>query len=299
MLSISAITILCFIFGSIIGSFLGVCAYRIPMGRYEPVHAGVKELTHPISITNPRRSFCPQCEKQLLWWHNIPLLSWLFLRGRSACCGTQIPFRYLFIELLTGGLCAACYLKFGLNISAGVAFIVICALIVILYIDLDYMIIPDLITYPGTFLALCLAATNSWSFSQGELLLTAPFVSSLTEAGLGLLMGPGVLLFVWGLYWLVRRREGLGLGDVKLLALLGATFGAKCAWFTIFIGSVLGSIFGITAIVLKRRKMTNYIPFGPYLVVAALIYILELDQLVLYLIYHQGLSPWRMLNGNS
>ena len=175
----------------------------------------------------------------------------------------------------------------------------ICALIVILYIDLDYMIIPDLITYPGTFLALCLAATNSWSFSHGELLLTAPFVSSLTEAGLGLLMGPGVLLFVWGLYWLVRRREGLGLGDVKLLALLGATFGAKCAWFTIFIGSVLGSIFGITAIVLKRRKMTNYIPFGPYLVVAALIYILELDQLVLHLIYHQGLSPWRMLNGNS
>jgi len=85
MLSISAITILCFIFGSIIGSFLGVCAYRIPMGRYEPVHAGVRELAGPISITNPRRSFCPQCEMQLLWWHNIPLLSWLFLRGRSAC----------------------------------------------------------------------------------------------------------------------------------------------------------------------------------------------------------------------
>lgn len=89
MLSISAITILCFIFGSIIGSFLGVCAYRIPMGRYEPVHAGVKELAHQISITNPRRSFCPQCEMQLLWWHNIPLLSWLFLRGRFVCYSSR------------------------------------------------------------------------------------------------------------------------------------------------------------------------------------------------------------------
>ena len=297
MLSIALTATLCFVFGAIIGSFLGVCAYRIPMGHYEPVHEGVRELASPVSIWRPARSFCPQCEKQLLWWHNVPLVSFLLLRARCAFCSAKIPFRYFFIELLTGALCTMCYLRFGLNPTGYAAFAVVAALVVVIFIDLDYMIIPDKITYPGILAGLAVAAGNEYLCTPGRPFLQPPFVSNLHEAFLGLLCGPGVLLFVWGVYWLIRRREGLGLGDIKLLGVLGATFGAEASWFTILFGSILGTLFGVSAVLFRKRGFSTYIPFGPYLVAAALMYILKLDQVVLYLIRPEGLFPWRVLQG--
>jgi leader peptidase (prepilin peptidase)/N-methyltransferase len=289
--------ILCFVFGAIVGSFLGVCVYRIPMARYEPVREGIRELAAPVSIFRPARSFCPQCERQLVWYHNVPVVSYLLLRGRCAYCAAAIPFRYLLIELLTGALCTATYLRFGLTPTAYAGFALVCALIVIAFIDLDYMIIPDIITLPGTILGLALAATNQYYSAQSRVLFHAPFALNLHESVLGLLCGPVLLLAVWALYWLIRRREGLGLGDIKLLAGLGAACGPECAWFTILVGSILGSLFGFAGILFKRTSFTSYIPFGPYLVVAALAYVFKPHALLMYLFTHEGPSPWRVLQG--
>ncbi len=264
------LTVLLFTLGAIIGSFLAVCAYRIPMGKYEPIHEGVKELNRTLSIVSPSRSFCPQCEKTLLWWHNIPIFSWIVLRGRCAHCGANIPFRYMFIELLTGIVCVLTFLRFGPSLTGLVAFAFIAIFIVITFIDLDYMIIPDVITYPATFVGLLIGLVSR----PLRPFLDRPFVASPMESVMGLLMGPGLLIAVWWLYFKIRKREGLGLGDVKLLAVCGATFGLECAWFTIFIGSVLGSIIGISLLLCRRNALSSYIPFGPYLAVAAVAYIL-------------------------
>lgn len=297
MVSILSTAILCFTFGSIIGSFLGVCVYRIPMARYEPAREGIRELAEPVSIFKPARSFCPQCERQLLWWHNIPLVSYLILLGRCHFCTTRIPLRYFGIEVLTGVLCAATYLRFGFNPTGYAAFVLICALIVITFIDLDYMIIPDVITFPGTVLGLVVAGVNHYSSAQAQVIFYPPFAANLHESVLGLLSGPVLLLVIWALYWLIRKREGLGLGDIKLLAVLGAACGPECAWYTIFVGSVLGSLFGVVGILFRRSSVTSYIPFGPYLVAGALAYIFQIQNVVRYLISHQGASPWRMLHG--
>lgn len=222
MAEIITLPIICFAFGAIIGSFLSVCCYRIPMGRYEAVRAGIRELEHPVSITSPTRSFCPSCEAQLAWHHNIPIVSWFVLRGRCASCSASIPARYLILELLSGFFAVCCYLRFGTSISALVAFSIVSALIVITFIDLDYMIIPNLITYPGTTLGLLLGVASSLFPTSSLLPLQQPFTQSIWESLLGILFGAGTLYLVWWLYLVLRKREGLGLGDIKLLAMLGA-----------------------------------------------------------------------------
>jgi leader peptidase (prepilin peptidase)/N-methyltransferase len=277
MLTITSLTLLYFLFGSIIGSFLSVCAYRIPMGKYEPIHEGVTELNRTLSLVSPARSFCPKCEQTLAWWHTIPLVSWLILRGRCGHCQAKIPFRYLFIELLTGALCALTFLRFGPTLTGLVAFGFIALFIIINFIDLDYMIIPDVITYPATFIGLAIGVANRFAPSK---VLGYPFVSSPLESLYGLLMGPGLLLAVWWLYFKIRKREGLGLGDVKFLAVVGATFGMESAWFTIFFGSVLGSIIAALSLLARRGSLASYFPFGPYLVIAAIAYLLDLHLVI-------------------
>lgn len=280
MQAIFLLTALYFLFGAIIGSFLGVCAYRIPMGKYEPIHDGVRELGRTVSLINPARSFCPKCEKQLAWWHTIPIVSWFILRGRCAHCNAQIPFRYVLIELLTGTLCALAFLRFGPGATGLVAFGFICLFIIITFIDLDYMIIPDVITYPATFAGLLIGVANKYLSSADGMLLASPFVRSPLESLFGLIMGPGLLMVVWWLYRKIRKKEGLGLGDVKLLAVAGATFGAECSWFTIFCGSVLGSFIGMALLLIRKNALSSYIPFGPYLAFAGVAYILDLPLLI-------------------
>lgn len=275
MATITTISIICFIFGAIIGSFLGVCAYRIPMGKYTPEREGIKVLEHPVSITSPARSICPTCEKQLAWWHNIPLISWILLRGRCGFCQARIPLRYFLIELATGCLCTLCYWKFGMNLSAIVAFIFLCALVVITFIDIDYMIIPNVITYPATIIGIALVLLNQFSASTGTPLLAPPFAASAYESAMGLLAGSGVLLAIWWFYLKVRKRDGLGLGDVKLLAMVGALFGWEASWLTIFVGSLVGSIFGIIQVLGRRMGLSQPLPFGPYLVAGFLFFIFD------------------------
>ncbi len=296
MSEIITISILCFSFGAIIGSFLGVCCYRIPLGRYEPVRQGIRELKYPVSIISPARSFCPQCETQLAWHHNIPIVSWCILQGRCASCRTAIPLRYLALEFLGGLFAVCCYLRFGVSLSGLVAFATVSALIVITFIDFDYMIIPNVITYPGTALGVLLGAASSL-FPYGALIpLQQPFSQSLSESLLGILFGAGTLYVVWWLYWVLRKREGLGLGDIKLLAMLGALFGLQCSLATIFIGSVLGSIVGLTLIALRRHKYSMHISFGPYLALAAILFIFNFANLFQYISGGVGSTVWRALN---
>jgi len=285
--------IFCFILGAIIGSFLSVCIYRIPMGKYEPTREGIRELAHPVSLVSPPRSFCPQCEVTLPWHHNIPIISWCMLRGRCAACHAAIPVRYPLLELLTAAFAVCCYLRFGCSLTALVAFVTVSALIVITFIDIDYMIIPDLITYPGTAIGLALGAASSLFPSSGVFPLRLPFVQSFAESLLGIALGAGTLYLVWWLYLVIRKREGLGLGDIKLLAMLGALFGYQCSLATIFFGSVLGSIVGLLLVALRRHNYSMHISFGPYLAFAAVLYIFNFASLIHYL---RGATPqtvWR------
>jgi leader peptidase (prepilin peptidase) / N-methyltransferase len=225
-------------------------------------------LHENLTVFYPKRSFCPTCGMQLLWYHNIPVLSWLFLRGKCAFCRAPVSFRYPFVELLTGFFTVLVYLQFGFNPSSFITLIFIYALIVITFIDYDFYIIPNVITFPGIALGILLAAVNDYTD-----FFTEPLSDGLPTSFYGILAGGGFLWFISEFYFRLRKKEGLGFGDVKLLAMTGAFFGPQCSLQTIFIGSFVGSICGILAVLIKRNKFSQHIPFGPYLAIGTLIYI--------------------------
>ncbi len=283
--------LLVIIFGAIIGSFLSVCIYRIPLGRESGLTGllGEDEETedelededdiapHPlgdqkITISEPKRSFCTSCGKTLAWWHNIPIISWFLLRGRCSYCEARISFRYPLVELLSAGNAYLSFTMFPLP-TAVVVFTFVSMLIVISFIDIDYYIIPNVITYPGFLICVLLAAINHFIPT-----FTPPVVDGLMSCLFGILGGAGVLLLISEIYTFLRKKQGLGLGDVKLLALTGALFGAEASIYTIFIGSLVGSVAGIALLILSRLtngrwNLTYYLPFGPYLAVANALYI--------------------------
>jgi len=282
----------CVVLGLVIGSFLTVCIYRIPYGREkgppgwdeEPVEAEQEVLpVDPLedqatpsgesspcamSIIRPGRSICPLCRSRLLWWHNIPFFSYLILRGRCWFCRERISIRYPLVELLTAVLCTLCYLTFGFSWTALLVFVFACALVVISFIDIDYYIIPDVISLPGTLLGLLIGVLNHFSG-----IFSWPVVATWQGSLCGALFGGGVLFIISEVYLRLRKRVGLGLGDVKLLAMVGAFFGVPAAFYGMFVGSLMGSIFGIVFIVLFRKKLTYQLPFGPYLALGTLLYL--------------------------
>src|SRR5712691_8671461 len=219
------------LFGLLIGSFLNVCIYRLP---------------RDLSVVMPR-SFCPECEKPIAWFDNVPLLSFALLRGRCRHCGQPIPMRYPIVELLTAAAFACAIWFLGVT-AAGLKFCVFGAILVTLvFSDLEERILPDEFTLGGTAAGLLFAAflPLRWSILQlflppsvsqraisvGDSLLTAAFCS-------------GVLWAVGALYQKIRHREGLGLGDVKMVAMIGAFMGLRAALLTLIVASLLGSIVG-------------------------------------------------------
>lgn len=272
------------VLGLIIGSFLNVCIYRIPLGRKEgpptqeellgeDVEEEVSEEEiplfdgKPVQMSFPPRSLCPQCKEQLRWYHNIPVFSWIFLQGKCAFCKEKISIQYPFVELLSGLSALLAYLQYGL-LSAFIVYVFACCLIVITFIDIKYYIIPDVITYPGMIIATLIAIANHYLHIFGE-----PVVSDIYLAFWGLILGGGFLLFISEVYFRLRNKIGLGFGDVKLMAFMGILFGPLCAYCTILIGSFAGSILGISFILISRDKMSRSLPFGPYLALGAYIYL--------------------------
>lgn len=272
--------------GLLIGSFLNVCIYRIPIQfgfDQEPDAEGYIPETRSdpnLTVSYPPRSFCPRCRTQLSWYHNIPVFSWLSLGGRCAFCKESISVRYPFVELLSSLFAVLSYMLFGATLTGVVVYIFTASLIVISFIDYDYYIIPDVISLPATAIGVAIAVLN-----QFYPLFYAPIVPDLYISILGILAGAGFLYAVAKIYMFIRKREGLGLGDVKLLAMTGALFGPQCALYTIFIGSLLGSVLGVLLIVFGGRKASQEIPFGPYLALATVLYIFTDDLLIRWILH--------------
>jgi leader peptidase (prepilin peptidase)/N-methyltransferase len=232
-----------FVFGLVIGSFLNVCIYRLPASQ---------SIVHP-------RSACPGCAHPIRVYDNIPVVSFLILRGRCRDCGMRIPWRYPLVELLSGAFAALAVAKFGAGGQAALMYLLIAALLVITFIDIDHRIIPDVISLPG--IPVGLAA----SFGLTD-------VTPL-QSVIGILAGGGSLFLVaWG-YQLITGREGMGGGDIKLLAMIGAFFGWPGVLFTIFTASLTGTLAGMAVILRQRADMKLAVPFGPFLAIGAIGYV--------------------------
>ena len=252
------IYIFSFILGSIIGSFLNVCIYRLP--REE-------------SIVYPG-SHCTSCNKGISFYHNIPILSYIFLGGRCSNCNSKFSYNYPIVEILSGLLFVATLWKFGLSLDTLFYLIFISGLIVITFVDLEHMIIPNVITYPGILLGILYnAISTDWAistelvgnFSFGfqnffELVDKVPILDSL----FGVILGGGILLLIAYIYEAVKKKQGMGIGDVKLLALIGAFLGWQGVFFVIFLSSILGSVIGLSIIISRKGDLKYALPFGPF-----------------------------------
>jgi leader peptidase (prepilin peptidase)/N-methyltransferase len=230
-----------FVFGAVIGSFLNVCIHRLPA---------------KLSIVRPA-SRCPHCGAAIRCWQNVPVFSWLLLRGQCAACKAPISVRYPLVEALTGLLFWQCWQVFGPHPAAGFYAVLCSALVVITFIDLDHQIIPDAISLPGIVVG----------FLGSFLLPELGWLASL----LGILLGGGTLWLVATSYELLTKKEGMGGGDVKLLAMLGAFLGWKAILPIVFFSSLLGTLVGVPLMLLKRADGKLALPFGPFLAAAALL----------------------------
>ncbi|MGE0085983.1 MAG: A24 family peptidase [Desulfococcaceae bacterium] len=241
-----------FVTGLCIGSFLNVCIYRIPESK---------------SIVTPPSS-CPQCGYRIRYYDNIPVISYLFLRGKCRQCRAPISFRYPMVELISGFFALWVYLRFGLHLQSLVYFAFISTLLVITFIDIDHRIIPDAISLPGI-----------------PLFFLASFaVPSLTymDSLLGIIAGGGSLYAVALTYLLLTKREGMGGGDIKLLAMMGGLIGWKGVFFTIFVSSAIGTVSGLAIMLATRKNMKLAVPFGPFLAMGAVIYIFFGQELIFW-----------------
>ena len=231
------------VIGLFIGSFLNVCIHRIPRGE---------------SIVFPS-SRCPRCKARIRPWDNIPVLSYLILRGKCRSCNERISIRYPLVEALSALLALAMLYRFGLNPSFAVYYAWACALLVITFIDLDHQIIPDSLSIGGIVIGLALV----WWMPV-----------SYPDAIIGLGLGAGLLIAVIYGYYFLTGKQGMGGGDVKLLGMIGVFTGWQGVLFTIFTGSLLGSLVGIPWALLQKKDMQTAIPFGPFLALGALFYVL-------------------------
>ena len=233
-----------------VGSFLNVCIYRLPRSL---------SLIHPPSM-------CPSCQTKIPFYDNVPVASYLWLRGRCRHCGAAFSLRYPLVELVSGLFAVAVFARYGFSWESLFLYSLVGALLVITFIDIDHQIIPDVITYPGI----------------GVGFVTSLLLGHITykESLIGILLGGGILLLVaWG-YYLLTKREGMGGGDIKLLAMIGAFLGWKGVIFTIFAGSAIGTVAGVALALRTGGGRRLAIPFGPFLSIGGLLYLFFGPQLI-------------------
>jgi leader peptidase (prepilin peptidase)/N-methyltransferase len=226
------------LFGAIIGSFLNVCIHRLPRKQ---------------SIVWPS-SACPHCRRQLAWFENIPIVSYLCLGGRCRTCRRSISIRYPIVEGLTALMFAAGWWSFGPGPLLASRLLFGCALIVLFAIDLEHQLLPNAITLPGIVVGLVFSAFTDLGW---------------TASILGAVIGGGVLYAVAEGYYRLRHEEGLGMGDVKMLAMIGAFVGWKLTLLTLMMASMAGSVVGLALIVARRGSMKYALPFGTFLALGA------------------------------
>ncbi len=242
--------ILFFIVGGMVGSFLNVCICRIPQEK---------------SVVRPG-SHCPACGAPIRFYDNIPFVSYFILRGRCRRCRVKISPRYVLVEWLTGILFAVLYFVNGLSLELGVVLLFVSVLIVISFIDLDYMIIPDFLSLGGLVVGLAL------SFFRPQF----SYIDSL----LGILLGGGVLFAIAKSYELLRKREGMGGGDIKLLGMIGAFWGWKGVLFSLVTGSFAGVLVGLPLMLMKKQNGGYAVPFGPFLSFGAVVYTIAGESII-------------------
>ncbi|MCC7410253.1 MAG: prepilin peptidase [Gammaproteobacteria bacterium] len=251
-----------FLFGLIVGSFLNVVVHRLPLMLERDWRAECAQLLatpcpdtldESFGLVRPR-SRCPQCKAGVRAWHNIPVLSYLWLGGRCASCRARIPLRYPLIELAGGLLAAAAAWRFGFGWPALMAAVLSWSLLTLAAIDFDTQLLPDAITLPVLWL--------------GLLCNLVPLFTSPRAAVLGAAAGYLILWLVYHCFRLLTGKEGMGYGDFKLLAMLGAWMGWQALPLVIILSSLVGAVVGITLIVLGGRDRSVPIPFGPYLAAA-------------------------------
>jgi len=253
----------CVLLGLLVGSFLNVVIHRLPIMMEREWQAQCAELAgspattfEPLSLVRPR-SRCPQCGRMVRAVENIPLLSYLLLRGRCAGCGKAIGARYPLVEALTGLLFGIAAWHFGATLAAAGALLFIAAMVALTFIDFDTQLLPDDITLPLIWAGLLINLNGTFA--------------SLPDAVIGAAAG---YLALWSVYWLFKLatgKEGMGYGDFKLLAAIGAWLGWQLLPLVILLSSLVGAIVGIALIVLARHGRNVPIPFGPYLAAAGLI----------------------------
>lgn len=260
VLPFPVVLVFALLFGAIVGSFLNVVILRLP--------------SEEESVVFPA-SHCPQCHHPLSWYENIPIVSYLALGGRCKHCRGKISLQYPVVELCMALLTAALVQRFGLSWTMAGYFLFCASLLTIIWIDIYHQIIPDIISLPGIVLGFLFSFINS--------------MVSWQDALLGLLLGGGALYAVALAYFLWKKQEGMGGGDIKLLAMIGAFLGWQSLPFVIFVSSFSGALIGIIAMMQQGKGGKTRIPFGPFLSLAALAYLFFAEQIsVLYQWYlHQ------------
>jgi len=249
-----------FIFGSIVGSFLNVCIYRLPKGR---------------SIIIPG-SHCPNCTLPIRWYDNIPILSYIFLGGRARCCKAKISFRYFMVEVLTALAFLVLFINFSLTPKFFAYIVMVSGLIVATFVDFEIQEIPDEISVGGLAVGLILAIAFPSIMNETTRL------NSFLNSFLGALAG-GAMIYVMGsLGEFAFKKEAMGGGDVKLLAMIGAFIGWKLTILTFFIAPLFGSVVGV---ILKIKEGKDIIPYGPYLSMAAVVSIFFGENIIRLLLY--------------
>ena len=236
------------ILGALCGSFANVCIVRIPKNK--GVVSG--------------RSNCPKCKKKIVWHDNIPIISYLILDGKCRKCKKPISFQYVVVELLSIISFALIYLLFGISLTTLLLFILSLSFIIIFFIDLKHFIIPNSITFP------MMALGFVKSFDPNLNPIFPNYVNSL----IGGLFGYGIIWSIIFFYKQIKKKEGMGLGDAKLLGVIGLWFGLKAVPFVIFLSSSIAIISVIPDLIKKSKKLSSQIPFGPYIIIGTLIYLI-------------------------
>ena len=235
------------------GSFTNALIYRLPL---------------KISLSDPKRSQCPNCKTEIAWNDNLPVLSWLLLKGKCRNCKTNISVIYPFVEIVNSILAVVSYQHFGPNLTAVLAFFLLSTLVVITIIDLQHMIIPDKINKPGMIFGLILGGLNEWlKFAD------FPFSLSLIESFSGLCFGYGLLYGIAWIYFKISGVSGLGGGDIKLMGFMGALLGPACVLPILISSSLSGAVIGLTVMLINRSGLKTEIPFGPWIALGICLYL--------------------------